>query len=94
MDKDLIEVYARGNMLEKLLAVLLADILKRENDPKSALQAFRNDLVNGLLAAQIPSTCSYEEGQILRQRGLVAADQFARNIAASLDHSIATEFRE
>lgn len=44
MDNDLIAVYARGNLLEALFAVLFADIIAKDSNWEQALQKFQSDV--------------------------------------------------
>jgi hypothetical protein len=94
MDKDLIEVYAHGNMLEALLAYLVEDIIRREKNPENSLQQLRNGFASRMLASQIPDSLPYEDTTLLRSRGAAAADEFFRRVAARLGYKVATEFWE
>ena len=94
MDKDLIEVYAHGNMLEALLGFLVEEIVKRDDNPERSLQALRSDFAGRLLATRMPQHLDLDTNTLLQSRAMSAADEFFRRVAVRLGHKAATEFPE
>ena len=93
MDKDLIEVYAHGNMNEALLGLLIEELIRRDPNPTRYLEKLRADFKTRLLDTEKPVDLDQNEFDLVQSRALTVVDKFFHRAAVQLGYKADTDDR-
>ena len=79
MDRDLINAYAYSNLERAILAEILSDIIRNDEQPKTALQVYYNRVKDRLSRAEFEGQPANDpEVQAIRAQALELAKKFFR----------------
>jgi hypothetical protein len=87
MDKALLETYAHGNFTEKILLLLITEILAREPDPNRTLASFRHRTLDYFEKIPVLSP----EEQLIRSRCFEIAESFFDKASQNVPRSAAKD---